>query len=160
MNRRHRHNQTGTATAELAMVLPVLLLFSIGAAEAGFAIRSYMACQSAAYRAARAAAVGEPTQLIIARAKDGLPPQMAQAVQISLHKRDYWLGLPPGAWQPLGDKLVGSRLYNDAEVGQHVRATISYAHPLLTPFGQFLDPDRDGSVLITAIAFAEREKEE
>ncbi len=145
------------ALAELAAVLPVLLLFSLATTEVGFAIRTYVICQSAAYRGVRSAAVGEPVETIVERAKSGVPAYIADHLEVTAEKRHFFFEIIPEPWQPLGDITVGSRTVNDAEPGEHVRVTVTYHHHLLTPIASFLVSQHDGTIPIVAIAVAERE---
>ncbi len=143
---------------ELTIALPVLLYLSLGVAEVGYFILDYMACQAAAWRAARAAAAGESLELIAARAKAGLPDRLLNNIQIVAEKRWYGIAGPETDWEPLGNVTEGSNVVNDAQPGEHVKVTVTCQHQLLTRLLPFLDPDDDGVMSISAAAVAERER--
>jgi len=64
--RSHR-DEAGSATAELAVGLPVLVLLLLAALTAVSAVTQQMRCVDAAREAARAAARGEPDPLALGR---------------------------------------------------------------------------------------------
>lgn len=64
----------GTATAELAVVLPVLVLLVVTAMTAVSVLVAQLRCVDAAREGARAAARGEPATAVQAAAGRGAPP--------------------------------------------------------------------------------------
>jgi hypothetical protein len=72
---RHRlgRPEDGMVTAETAVVLPVLLFVLAGAVAAVVVVGAQLRCVDAAREAARAAARGEPTAVVVAVATDAGP---------------------------------------------------------------------------------------
>ena len=67
------HDERGSATAELAVVLPCVALLIAVVAAAGAGGRAQLRCQDAAWTAVRLAARGEPPHTALAAARSVAP---------------------------------------------------------------------------------------
>ncbi|MFW6438098.1 MAG: TadE/TadG family type IV pilus assembly protein [Armatimonadota bacterium] len=146
----------GTATVELAIILPVVLFLLFSIIELGLMIKKRTELGHAARESARLAAVGST------------PTRMSEGVNSSLTTtrtdgvvRDYqyrrwdeetgtW-----GNWTTLG--VDGTE--NNAAAGDQIRVRIDYDHGLLVPglMGPVLNADDDGNVHLSGAAVMMRE---
>lgn len=65
-----RGDERGTVTAELALVLPAVVMVLLVCCTLGAAVLGQVRCTDAARAAARAAAIGEPAAVVLAVAHD------------------------------------------------------------------------------------------
>jgi len=125
------HQRGGTASVELAVVLPVLIVLLFGSIEVGMLVRASMAVNRVANEAARMAGIGGAPARIeshIASCATGLDMDL---VSITYERRtpdaiaQSW-----GEWVTLGTDPLNPA-DNDASVGDDVRAVLDYPYPLL-----------------------------
>jgi len=126
-NTPHRaKRQRGAALVEFALVAGLLCLLLFGIIEMGLIFQDQALLGGTAREAARSAAVGRTvadTQLRAVSAGAGLAILPAS---VALEKSDDG-GL---TWAALGD----AGAVNNAAAGTLVRATVTYAHPLVTGY--------------------------
>lgn len=122
----HRDLQRGAALVEFALVASLLCLLLFGIIEMGLIFQDQALVSEAAREAARSAAVGNTTlssQTAAVRAGAGLAMTTGN---ITLEK-----SADGGqTWAALGDAGTA----NNAVTGALIRATVTYAHPLVTGF--------------------------
>lgn len=141
MSRRARR---GAALVEFALVTGLLCLLLFGIAELGLMFGDQATLGQAAREAARSAALGSTTSTVTARAvsaSNGLP---LTAASVTLERS----GDGGSTWTALTDNGTT----NAAGTGDLVRATVTYAHPLLTSY-----VFAGGSKTLTARAVMRRE---
>lgn len=134
MSRSFCHRR-GTATVELAMVAPILIVFLFGTIELGYLISTTGQLWNLAREGARAAAVGLTPVQVEARLQEsmgGLDPSSLTVTQTYRPDESY----PTGTWPLLAEHGVT----NTAPYGALIRVEVSYQHKLLLPglFGWFL----------------------
>jgi Flp pilus assembly protein TadG len=105
------YNQNGNVLLELALILPVLLLFISGIVQFGFILNSKIAANSAAYEAARAATLSEE-------------PYSAATAAIE----NYANGSLPG-WK-FGERLNAAINIPDTNPGTLITVEVIYSVPL------------------------------
>lgn len=66
----HARAERGSVTAELALVLPAVVVVLLVCLTLGAAVLGQVRCADAARAAARAAAIGEPASAVVAVARD------------------------------------------------------------------------------------------
>ena len=104
-------NQNGNVLLELALILPVLLLFITGIVQFGFILNAKVAANSAAYEAARTATISEE-------------PYISAAAAIE----NYANGSLPG-WR-FGERLKAVINIPDTNPGTLVTVEVTYSVPL------------------------------
>jgi len=151
MYRAIRSRQRGTATVELAMVLPVLVFLLFGIIEFGLMVKDVVGLNQAAREGARCAVVGATLATIGARIDASAPTidtsQLTELYEYRSYDADYgtW-----SSWTVLGE----TEGHNNASDGDQVRITLHYPHPLVTGgiFAYLADADNPGTIgLGTAI---------
>lgn len=149
-------SRCGTATVELAIVLPVLVLMLFGILEMGLLFKDYLMCQQAVREGARTAALGAtPAQVISAvRAAASTLDPAYFTVQCQYR---VWEGTGWSAWMPLGTSNDGSS--NNAPPGAQIRIITTYSHKLLTGglFGWLADDPSRNALNLRAAAICRRE---
>jgi hypothetical protein len=124
-----RKKQKGQAMAELALVLPILLLVVFGMIEMARLVQTYLAVQHAAREGARYAVVGLPSEQECAMALHGDPNDLCEArlgdgdvcpteysdyriAAIKEKARETAIGLPwdPGITNPSAPRYLGVRV--------------------------------------------------
>lgn len=155
-----RKKQKGQALAELALVLPILLLVVFGMIEMARLVQTYLAVQHAAREGARYAVVGLPSEdecadvyghTCQARLANGdvCPTEYSEyrVVAIKDKARDTAIGLPwdPGVTNPSAPRYLGVRVqgqpsfYDPALMdcpgvpGARVRVEVFFNLPIMTP---------------------------
>lgn len=146
----------GTASVELALILPTLMLLLFGAIEVGVMVRASSAVNHIAGEAVRAAAVGASPTLInehVTAVSTGLNP-----AQLSVTSEYRAWDADTQAWTDW-TTLGASGAVNNAPRGSQIRVTISYPHSLLMPglFAGVLGSAEDGSVSLSATVVTIRE---
>jgi len=128
----HRDNQglskipdhrAGTATVELALVIPLLLLLLMGIIEFGLLFEDYMILKNAAREGARTAATGASTTAIADRAGNAAAEPITQ--QYGVYDEGSW------TWYTLGDISGDEGIVNDAPTGAFIKIEVSYPHHLV-----------------------------
>lgn len=120
-----KKRQRGAALVEFALVAGLMCLLLFGIIEMGLIFQDQALLSAAAREAARSAAVGQATAVaqnagVNAGAGLAITPN---AIVLETSSKGQ-------GWVVLGD-LSGS---NSAAAGDFVRATVTYAHPLVTGF--------------------------
>ncbi len=116
--------QRGAALVEFALISTLLFLLLFGIIEIGLILGDQAQVGQAAREAARSAAVGSPVGIAQAAAVSAGTGLRLTSAGVSLEK-----SADGGAtWSALGD--TGGT--NNAASGSLIRATVSYAHPLVT----------------------------
>jgi Flp pilus assembly protein TadG len=105
------YNQNGTVLLELALILPVLLLFISGIVQFGFVLNAKVAANSAAYEAARTATISEE-------------PYSSAAAAIE----NYANGSLPG-WK-IGERLKAVINIPDTNPGTLITVEVIYSVPV------------------------------
>lgn len=145
----------GGAAVEMALVVPVLVLLMFGVVELGLMMQSLTQVRTVAREGAREASVGSLPDDVLNRMEATASTLNPDAIEYSLQYRTYSAGGSWGAWTTLGSD--GDR--NDAPPGAHVRAAVTYAHPLALPglFGLFADDPEAGTRTLEAEVVMRRE---
>lgn len=154
--RLQRWRRSGTASVELAIILPTLALLLFGSLEVGMLVRSSLAVNHIANEAARMAAVGAlPSQIdarveVVARNIDTSQLTVTYQVRRWDVMSDTW-----SDWQTLGTGLA----INDASTGNEIRVVVNYSHRLLIPgvTATLLHADQNGEVPLSATVITVRE---
>lgn len=129
---RRSSRQRGVVSAELALVLPVLLLLLLGICEIGLLIADSLVLGNACREATRAASMGRTTAEIRSVATGSLPASIALTTEdITLERRSLVSGVW-GDWTTLGDNTSVGSNYNNAGAGNQIRVTLTYQHRLVT----------------------------
>lgn len=68
--RRRSHHERGAVTAELALVLPAVVMVLLVCCTLGAAVLGQVRCADAARAGARAAAIGEPAAVVLSVARE------------------------------------------------------------------------------------------
>lgn len=151
-----RSERAGTATVELALVLPVFIMLLFGTLEIGLMARSSMALSQVGREAARAASVGAaPTRLhsLIGEVSTGLN---SDRLTIALECRS--LDEQTGAWGNW-TTLSGDGAQNSALSGDQVRIVLTYRHLLATGslLADVLGASEDNVVTLSSTVVSVRE---
>lgn len=107
------------------MVSGLLLLLLFGIIELGLLLGDQALVGAAAREAARSAAIGDPIATVNSHAVTGGSGLPLTASNVVLEKSADGV-----TWAALGD--IGAN--NNAASGSFVRATVTYAHPLVTAY--------------------------
>jgi len=148
--------RSATATVELALVLPVLLLMLFGILEMGLLFKDYLMSQQAVREGARTAALGatpaQVTSAVRAAASTLNPSYFTVQCQYRV-----WQGTGWGAWLTLGTSNDGTA--NNAPPGAQIRISTTYKHKLLTGalFGWLADDPSMNAITLRAAAICRRE---
>ncbi len=147
----------GTATVELALVAPLLLVLFMGIVEFGLLFQDFILLRNAAREGARSGAVGADTATIGAKVA-----QVAAELQQDSLTITQEFGTYAGEswnWQSLGDQATEQGLVNDAPSGSCIRISITYPHPLVAAslLPELEDEPGSGTISITANAVFRRE---
>ena len=120
-----RRTQRGAALVEFALVSALLCLLLFGIIEMGLLFQDQAEVSQAAREAARSAAIGDQTATAKGHA-------ISAGVGLSLSPASVTLETSPdgATWAALGD----SGTANSAVPASLVRATVTYAHPLVTSY--------------------------
>jgi len=135
----HRDNQelsnipdhrAGTATVELALVMPLLLLLLMGIIELfGLLFEDFMILKNAAREGARIGATGASTTAIADRAENAASELSTEDLTITqqygVYDEESW------TWYTLGDISSDEGMINDAPTGAFIKVEVSYPHHLV-----------------------------
>ena len=151
-----RRSRGGSATVELALVIPLLIFLLFGILEFGFLVKDRAELAAAAREAARQAAIGALPARINAEVDANTSTINDAEVTRVFRFRDWddasgtW-----GTWQALG--VFGSE--NNAQQGDQVQISLTYGHPLLVPglMGPVLNADASGRVTMAVSTIMMRE---
>lgn len=121
-----RERQRGAVLVEFALVSALLCLLLFGIIEMGLLFQDQAEVSQAAREAARSAAIGDSTATAKGHA-------VSAGVGLSLVSGSVTLETSADSgttWAALGD----SGTANSAATGSLIRATVAYAHPLVTSY--------------------------
>ncbi len=122
--KKRKQLQRGAALVEFALISSLLFLLLFGIIEVGLILGDQTQVSQAAREAARSAAVGSTVEAAQATAVSAGTGLRLTSASVYLEK-----SADGGAtWSALGD--TGGA--NNAASGSLIRATVSYAHPLVT----------------------------
>ncbi len=122
---RPKNTQRGAALVEFALVSSLLFLLLFGIIELGLLFGDQALVGAAAREAARSAAVGDPVATAKSHAVSGGSGLPLSGGNVVLEK-----STDGTLWMALGD----SGASNNAAPSNFVRATVTYAHPLVTAY--------------------------
>lgn len=157
VNRRltgQRALRRGTASVEMAMVTPFLVLALFGIIEFGMMFSNLMQLNNVTREGARVACVGARPVEIFDRMDGALGRLNADALTVTLQFRTYSGGYWSD-WQTLGDDGVR----NTAPLGAQLRVRALYSHELMLGglFGRFADNADTKTKILRASAVMRRE---
>ena len=149
-------SRRGTATVELALVLPTLIVLVFGAIEVGLLVRATLAVNHVANEAARAAAIGNtPAQI------DACLPVMSPGINAQLITSTYTCRTWDADTQTWGQwvTLGSSGAENDAPRGSQIMVALHYPHGTVFGrlFGAMLHASEDGTISLSASMVTIRE---
>ena len=122
---KRKSTQRGAALVEFALVSGLLLLLLFGIIELGLLFGDQALVSAAAREGVRSAAVGDPITTAQSHAVSGGSGLPLTTANVVLEK-----SADGTTWAALGSS--GSN--NNAVSGNFVRATVTYAHPLVTAY--------------------------
>ncbi len=149
--------RAGTATVELALVVPLLLLLLMGIIEFGLLFEDFMLLKNAAREGARTAATGASTTAIADRVENAaaqLPTEdLIITQQYGLYEEGSW------TWYPLGNVSSNEEIINNAPTGSFINIEVSYPHPLVATgiLPGLEDDPGSGTINLTTTATFRRE---
>jgi len=149
--------RAGTATVELALVVPLLLLLLMGIIEFGLLFEDYMILKNAAREGARTGATGASTTAIANRVQDAAAQLSLEDLTITQKYGVYDEG--SCIWYTLGDISGDAGMINDAPAGSPIKVEVSYPHPLVATglLPSLEDNPGSGTINLTATATFRRE---
>lgn len=121
-----RGGSWGSATVELAIVAPILVMLLLGTIEVGSLVKDTLVLNSACREAARATCLGATQARAVLVAQAAAPTLQIQAVSLTRSFRTPLYGVW-GDWAP----LIDDANVNLAPVGSQVRVTLVYPHNLI-----------------------------
>lgn len=141
----------GTASVELAVVLPVLVLLLFGSLEVGMLVKASMTVNRVANEAARMAGVGaSPARITAHIASSATGLAFDQLTTLYEYRQWDTATNAWGEWTTLGTDPLNPA-DNDAPMGSQVRVTLAYPYQLL--FRGLLGPElgaTDGGINLPA----------
>ncbi|MGD9495785.1 MAG: TadE/TadG family type IV pilus assembly protein [Armatimonadota bacterium] len=146
----------GTVSAELALLLPTLVLLLFGILEVGLLVRASAALNHAASEAVRAAAVGATPATLDSRIATNATGIDEQLITHTYRRRSWDTAAAAwGPWVTLGTNGT----YNDAVAGDQVQVDLQYPHKLIMGglLGSALGASDDNRLTLTASAIILRE---
>lgn len=147
LNRSIRGRRGGTATVELAMILPLLVMLLFATLEVGVMVRCSHNVSHMARDGARMASIGACPTRIAQHLGDSGAGLDARNLSVTLEHRSWdehagsW-----GNWIALAANGDG----NTASPGDQLRVTLQYDHPLIMGgmFAEFLQASEDNNVSV------------
>jgi len=149
--------RAGTATVELALVVPLLLLLLMGIIEFGLLFEDFMLLKNAAREGARTGATGDSTSAIVAQVENAAAQlsteQLTITQQYGVYDEGSWI------WHTLGDISGDEEIINNAPPGSSIKVEVSYPHPLIATgiLPGLEDNPGSGTINLTATATFRRE---
>ena len=122
--------RTGSASVEMALIVPLLVYMMMGIVEMGVMVNAYMQVRTVAREGARVAAVGRIPADVDARATAVAAALNRTHMTVTKQYRTYLGSGSWGEWKELVPDGAGS---NTAPAGSHIRVTVTYVHRLLMP---------------------------
>ena len=146
----------GTATVELAIVLPLIITLLFGTLEIGLMARSSLSLAQIGREVARAVSVGATSarvQALIGEISTGLDDQRVTAT-LQYRRMDPATGTW-GCWTTLTDDGV----HNGAQSGNQIRVVLTYRHALLTGgmLANLFNASEDNTVILNSNMVSMRE---
>lgn len=144
-----RLSSRGTATVEMAIVVPLLITLLFGTVDMGLLLKDSLVLNTASREATRVAVLGKSSSEIGARALAAASTLRTADIEVDA------AFLAGGTWVPLGDTGEGT---NDAPTGSLVRVTLRYPHHFIfRPFGEMCGDGEDHVRTLVASTVAMRE---
>jgi len=152
-----RDHRAGTATVELALVVPLLLLLLMGIIEFGLLFEDFMLLKNAAREGARTGATGNSTTAIADRVENAAAELSTEDLTITQQYGVYDEG--SWTWYTLGDISGDDGTINNAPTGSFINIEVSYPHPLVAAgiLPGLEDDPGSGTINLTATATFRRE---
>ncbi len=149
--------RAGTATVELALVAPLLLLLLMGIIEFGLLFENFMLLKNAAREGARTGATGVSTTAIADRVENAAAQLPTEALTITQQYGVYDEG--SWTWYALGDVPADEGIINNAPTGAFIKIEVSYPHPLMATgiLPGLEDEPGSGTINLTTTATFRRE---
>ena len=150
-------HRAGTATVELALVAPLLLLLLMGIIEFGLLFEDFMLLKNAAREGARTGATGNSTTAIVDRVENAAAQlaieDLTSIQQYGVYDEGSW------TWYTLGDVSSHEGTINDAPAGAFIKVEVSYPHSLIATgiLPALEDDPGSGTINLTATATFRRE---
>jgi len=162
----HRDNQklfkiwdrrAGTATVELALVAPLLLLLLMGIIEFGLLFEDFMILKNASREGARTGATGDSTTTITDKVESAAAQLPTEDLTITQQYGVYDAG--SWTWYTLGDVSGDEGITNNAPTGAFIKVEVSYSHPLVATglLPGLEDNPGSGTINLTGTATFRRE---
>ncbi len=148
--------QRGTATVELALVIPLLIFLLFSIIELGFLVKNRTELGQAAREGARLAAVGGTMARVDAGVHAALQSIRTETLDHSCDSRIWDESAENWAdWEPMATEGDG----NNAPRGAQIRVRLEYQHQLLVPglMGPVLSANEHGEVRLSASSVMMRE---
>ena len=152
-----RDHRAGTATVELALVMPLLLVLLMGIIEFGLLFEDFMLLKNAAREGARTGATGDSTSAIADHVENAAAQLAAETLTITqqygLYDEGSW------TWYTLGNVSSDEEVINNAPTGSFINIEVSYPHPLVATglLPGLEDEPGSGTINLTATATFRRE---
>ncbi len=149
-------SRRGTATVELALVLPTLIVLVFGAIEVGLLVRATLAVNHVANEAARSAAIGTTPAQINASLPAISPGINAQLITATYTFRTWDSGTQSwGQWLTLGSS--GSE--NSAPSGSQIMVELHYPYRMVFGrlFAVMLHASEEGTITLSTSMVTIRE---
>lgn len=145
----------GTATVELALVAPILLVLLFGIAEFGLLFKDLLILNNAAQAGSRAAALGATTTTIADTVLNAAAQLNTEDLSITQQYGTYNEETQTWSWVDLGD----AEGHNDAPAGAQIRIALAYAHTLVAAglFPSLGDEEGGSTITVTAASVMRRE---
>ncbi len=149
--------RAGTATVELALVLPLLLLLLMGIVEFGLLFEDFMLLKNAAREGARTGATGASTTAIADRVENAAAQLSTEALTTTQKYGVYDEG--SWTWYSLGNVSADEGIINNAPTGAFIKIEVSYPHPLVATgiLPGLEDEPGSGTINLTTTATFRRE---
>ena len=144
----------GTASVEMAMVAPILILMLFGIIEFGLMFNSLMMLNNATREAARSAGVGSLPEEINARLDGAAGRLDRDELTVYLEFRT-WMAYYWSEWTP----IVADGSQNSAPSGSQIRVRTAYNYKLVVGnlFSRFADDPENNTKLLKASVIMRRE---
>lgn len=146
----------GTATVELALVLPVVLFMLFGIVEMGLLFKDHLMNQQGVREGARAAALGAVPAHIVSVVSSTASTLDPSRFTVRCEYR-VWSGTGWSGWMTLGTSNDGTA--NNAPPGAQIRISSTYRHRLITGalFRWLADDPQRNEIILRAAAISRRE---
>lgn len=157
--KRQHCRKRGTATVEMALVVPLLAVFLFGIIEFGWMMGHVLSLKQAAREGARLATIGATPTAIAQRVRDNAT--MLDVTNLSIDVQCKPEGAPNHMdfWEPLDVTGSGADAHNTAPPGSDLRVKLTYPHQLITGgiFARLADSPDSRTITLAAAVIMRRE---